>query len=221
MFQFSFINLSGLEGICDGVMKKIFWHHPEITLFLSLANYMHCILWIEQSEQMIWRIVTYLVLCSQNLGRIMFYGSWTRIVKLWKVTKYYDMKKNEEKPSVLKHVHKNLLGWFWVSKISIFGYLRVYPNLTQTTRYFTNEESIWWWMHRCIRLLAYDMDQRIPDDVREIMEVSIDRCHSGLKLNKDSTICKCCWVKCTRRSLFLYGWAIQPFLICTFFEFST
>ena len=34
------------------------------------------------------------------------------------------------------------------------------------------------------------MDQRIPDDVREIMEVSIDRCHSGLKLNKDSTICK-------------------------------
>ena len=39
MFQFSFINLSGLEGICDGVMKKIFWHHPEITLFLGLANY--------------------------------------------------------------------------------------------------------------------------------------------------------------------------------------
>ena len=53
MFQFSFINLSGLEWICDGVMKKNFWHHPEITLFLSLANYMHCILWIEQSEQMI------------------------------------------------------------------------------------------------------------------------------------------------------------------------
>ena len=129
-------------------------------------------------------------------------------------------KKNEEKPSVLKLVHKNLFGWFWVSKISIFGYLRVYPNSTQTTRYFTNEESIWWWMHRCIRLLAYDMDQRIPDDVREIMEVSIDRWHSGLKLNKESAICKCCWVQCTKRSLFLYttSWAIQPFLICTFFR---